>query len=662
MTRSFLGAFLFLFWVLPGFSQTVTTSTSWECVCEQCEPLCGDGDEFGADCCDRLACPDEVNPVPASADARGIARGTSPCFDLEPLEECRGYLVQTGLPATCTPVNEKFGSGCHRNSTYSISRVNQSSCVSDPDDPAGLCIDEDMNTVDSASNRLAWGEAYTEADAPSSAWSSGMEVSAPSFGVGEKRAVARVVVSNEINRSGTGVGHAKLRLTTETAGFALTDCDEDALNSIVLDAFIYNTVNDTGDPALDADFVCFPSLGMGAGDPPPCLDDGTCPDCLITDTCPKCIEVDEGATSSFNGAFIEAIVVPDVGKSQFRVQGGGDPRLRASLFQVGSPFGQARVTRFVHAPIDVFPHRCPNSLQLLQIEPDSPPPESVIEVVVFGHDDLDVLEIDPARVWGRKPGNGLPEPPLEILYEDVGAATEKIEVCECGELPPDGRLDMILRFPAAPWLEALQNSVDLEIEFGVAMRTIDGDAIESADCLGLGACSSDDNVAPSVSLAEPLRFEQLPLHVEFSADDDDGFAGTIVAERVFLDDCLILDGEQTGNRDGVLTDDEVSIEPAMLCEAAAACGVKFFRQPVLTVEAEDCVGNTGSAQLQLHSTFFVNEKFCETDECDCEIECENDDDSESESDDSESCSSSSGSSGSSGSGGSGKSSGRGHRR
>jgi hypothetical protein len=124
------------------------------------------------------------------------------------------------------------------------------------------------------------------------------------------------------------------------------------------------------------------------------------------------------------------------------------------------------------------------------------------------------------------------------------------------------------------------------------------------------------------------------MHVQFDADDDDGFEGEVVTARIYVDDCLILDGDLAGNRDGLLSEDETTIDAETLCAAAEACDTHVFHHPSLTVEADDCNGNTGSAEVQLSAKLHVN-ALCGTgdDESDDEADDESDDESDDEADD-----------------------------
>ena len=68
-------------------------------------------------------------------------------------------------------------------------------------------------------------------------------------------------------------------------------------------------------------------------------------------------------------------------------------------------------------------------------------------------------------------------------------------------------------------------------------------------------------------------------------------------EVIFLDGCPIYDGATYGNRDGLLTDESVPLNRASLCRARQVCGRSSWTNPILRVEATDCGGNIGAAQI-----------------------------------------------------------------
>jgi hypothetical protein len=274
---------------------------------------------------------------------------------------------------------------------------------------------------------------------------------------------------------------------------------------------------------------------------------------------------------------------------------------------VADPFGEVTLAPFWQVAIDALPDVCPNFLQLRN---DSAI-DSVVEVAAFGTDDVDVHDIDPDRVRGIVPGTGEAVAPISIDFADIGAPAGSGLDCACGSSVPDGKPDMVLRFSAAPWLEAWKGTSQLGNQISVSFRRLSDDAAaETADCVTLGVCPEADTVAPTVTLTSPIGTQELPIHVQFTAADADGFDGDVVAERILLDGCPVLDGDLVGDRDGILSAGEATIDTKALCGVARACHRNNFKRPLLTVEAVDCNGNTRTSTVQLKSKFHVDGNIC----------------------------------------------------
>lgn len=113
-----------------------------------------------------------------------------------------------------------------------------------------------------------------------------------------------------------------------------------------------------------------------------------------------------------------------------------------------------------------------------------------------------------------------------------------------------------------------------------------------------------DIVPPAVRLLplEPDRI-LLPLTIPFSslfeADDEDGAAGEVLVERMYLDDCLIFDGLDYGDGDGLLRDESATFDKPTLCGALARCDWSAADGSVLRVDATDCGDNRGTASRSL---------------------------------------------------------------
>jgi hypothetical protein len=235
----------------------------------------------------------------------------------------------------------------------------------------------------------------------------------------------------------------------------------------------------------------------------------------------------------------------------------------------------------------------------------------VVEVAVFGSDEVDVHDIDPDRVRGILPGTGEAVAPISIDFADIGTPSGSSFACACGSTQPDSKTDMVLRFPAAAWLKAWQGTSQLGNEIAVSFRRQSDDAAaETADCVTLGACPAADTVAPTVALTAPAGTQEVPIAVHFTAGDADGFDGDVVTERILLDGCPVLDGDRDGDRDGILSPAEATIDTEALCRVARVCNKNNYKRPLLTVEAVDCNGNTRSSTVQLNTKLHVDGHIC----------------------------------------------------
>ena len=129
------------------------------------------------------------------------------------------------------------------------------------------------------------------------------------------------------------------------------------------------------------------------------------------------------------------------------------------------------------------------------------------------------------------------------------------------------------------------------------------------------ACPKNDDVPPVVAFIEPPEGYVLPIApltapLSFESQDDDGHRGGVVHERILIEDCELLDGETIGDGDGLLSDEELSLDAGVLCGAVQQCGARFFVDPDLIVEATDCAGNVGADSRALSGTIGLRPDLC----------------------------------------------------
>jgi DNA-binding beta-propeller fold protein YncE len=115
-----------------------------------------------------------------------------------------------------------------------------------------------------------------------------------------------------------------------------------------------------------------------------------------------------------------------------------------------------------------------------------------------------------------------------------------------------------------------------------------------------------DRVPPQVAIHPPSggwrAAVSIPFRLTFTSTDDDGAAGAPEHELVLIDGCLIYDGDTFGDKDGVLSDEEVWIDDAALCRAAATCGTRSWRDAIIAVRATDCGANEATGTTVLKGT------------------------------------------------------------
>lgn len=93
------------------------------------------------------------------------------------------------------------------------------------------------------------------------------------------------------------------------------------------------------------------------------------------------------------------------------------------------------------ADIDIKPQSCPNPLNVGS--------RGVLPVAVLGTESFDVTTINPESILLEGVA------PIRYAYEDVSAPADVQEPCDCENLPPDGILDLTLKFDTQEIVEAI---------------------------------------------------------------------------------------------------------------------------------------------------------------------------------------------------------------
>lgn len=115
------------------------------------------------------------------------------------------------------------------------------------------------------------------------------------------------------------------------------------------------------------------------------------------------------------------------------------------------------------------------------------------------------------------------------------------------------------------------------------------------------SCEGEDNVGPMVETFNFALQFGAPISMYVATNDDDGFAGGVVAERAYVEDCLIFDGATFGDGDGLLTDESLTLDAKELLALVLACNLTD-RPNSVSFQADDCAGNTGERVLTLRRT------------------------------------------------------------
>ncbi len=127
-----------------------------------------------------------------------------------------------------------------------------------------------------------------------------------------------------------------------------------------------------------------------------------------------------------------------------------------------------------------------------------------------------------------------------------------------------------------------------------------------------------DTVPPTVTLLPGPPLLKLPSTVPFAqffaANDDDGASGAVLREVASWDGCTIFDGATYGNRDGLLTDELLTVDLPTFCEAIERCGLpEVGSSTSIRIDAYDCAGNAGSATRVLPLVPSLTPRACQVD-------------------------------------------------
>jgi hypothetical protein len=104
----------------------------------------------------------------------------------------------------------------------------------------------------------------------------------------------------------------------------------------------------------------------------------------------------------------------------------------------------------------------------------------------------------------------------------------------------------------------------------------------------------------------------IPFSDLFTAHDDDGASGDVVQERVLFDECLLFEGLEYGDGDGLLSDELAVLDGTLFCEAIARCGLPEIDEPEVRFEAIDCGGNEGKPTRVIRVFPVVSQSACQT--------------------------------------------------
>lgn len=137
-----------------------------------------------------------------------------------------------------------------------------------------------------------------------------------------------------------------------------------------------------------------------------------------------------------------------------------------------------------------------------------------------------------------------------------------------------------------------------------------------------GGNVSSDQVVFAIDMRDPwvnARAPQMeegaprtePIARYLRSSDRDLAPGDVVHERILIDGCPIIDGDDYGDGDGLLTDELFEVTSPLLCLAHQACGQTLFADSVFSAEAADCAGNTATDTEVIAGTYSIEDLDCQ---------------------------------------------------
>ncbi len=127
-----------------------------------------------------------------------------------------------------------------------------------------------------------------------------------------------------------------------------------------------------------------------------------------------------------------------------------------------------------------------------------------------------------------------------------------------------------------------------------------------------------DTVPPTVTMLPGPTSLKLPSAIPFAqlftANDDDGASGAVQHEVASWDGCPIFDGASYGDRDGLLSDEVLTVDLRTFCDAIERCGLTGIGSgTTLRIDAYDCAGNETSATRILPLSPALTPRACQVD-------------------------------------------------
>jgi hypothetical protein len=145
----------------------------------------------------------------------------------------------------------------------------------------------------------------------------------------------------------------------------------------------------------------------------------------------------------------------------------GDYTLHVSLSEAASPIPEPIIV-----PVDVKPGSCSNPLNIKS--------KGVFSVAILGTNDFSVQDVEESSIVLEGVS------PIKSDYEDVATpfepGMEKLSDFDCPDEGPDGFLDLVLKFETQEVLEAVEASLDRDLDDGeVVWLTLHGNLMEQFD-------------------------------------------------------------------------------------------------------------------------------------------------------------------------------------